>query len=419
MKSSCEPTIVLDIELTVTLPDLGPGSEAATTYRRAYVLGRVRRRPVALAYVSLPIGAGDLERALSESIEPALGTSTTQVGAVERLPSAEPQDHPLITVVVPTRDRPGGARRLVESVLACDWPHDRLEVLIIDSASVADDVARLGEELEVAGLPVVALRLDRPGASAARNLGLARARGEIIAFTDDDVVVDPGWLRAISDTFAASQVDVVSGLVLPLELETPAQHWFEQYGGFSVGRGLVPRCYDLSANRPDSVVFPWGTAELGSSNSLAFRTSVLRRVGGFDEALGAGTVVRGGEDTELLRRVVMAGHTVAFAPEAVAWHEHRRDLAGLRRQLFGYGRGLTASIFKTLLDDPRRLRDLLRRLPTAVRYALLPSGQKNARKSDFPFTLTLLEVAGMATGPGAYLLSRRHLSVAKRNHVKA
>jgi hypothetical protein len=111
---------------------------------------------------------------------------------------------------------------------------------------------------------------------------------------------------------------------------------------------------------------------------------------------------------------VLRGHTVAFAPEAVAWHEHRRELAGLRRQLFGYGRGLTASLVKTLLDDPRELMSIVQRVPAATRYAFLPSGSKNARKADYPASLTALELAGMLVGPVAYAISRRRVRAARR-----
>ena len=86
------------------------------------------------------------------------------------------------------------------------------------------------------------VRERRPGISAARNAGVAAATGEIIAFTDDDVRVDPLWLRAIGERFASdSAIEAVTGLILPAELETPAQVWFERYyGGFSGERTFAP-----------------------------------------------------------------------------------------------------------------------------------------------------------------------------------
>jgi glycosyltransferase involved in cell wall biosynthesis len=100
---------------------------------------------------------------------------------------------------------------------------------------------------------------SRPGSSVARNAGVAHSRAEPVAFTDDDVTVESEWLDWLVEPLVTDpRVTVVTGLVLPAELETPAQRWFEVYGGF--GKGFDRREYDLDTHRADDKVLDpfWG-----------------------------------------------------------------------------------------------------------------------------------------------------------------
>ena len=130
--------------------------------------------------------------------------------------------------------------------------------------------------------------------------------GEIIAFTDDDVQVRPDWLSALGARFARQpHVSVVTGLVIPLELETQAQIFFEQSGS-GQDRGYAPLTFERAGRfqvrrrdqqgDTDEVRSLYLTGEFGFGANMAFRTAVLQASGGFDEALGVGTPTRGGED---------------------------------------------------------------------------------------------------------------------------
>jgi cellulose synthase/poly-beta-1,6-N-acetylglucosamine synthase-like glycosyltransferase len=80
------------------------------------------------------------------------------------------------------------------------------------------------------------VREDRPGLAIAHNRGLQEVTASLVAFTDDDVQVDPGWLRELVLEFLADErVACVTGLILPMQLETPSQAWIEQFGGFGKG----------------------------------------------------------------------------------------------------------------------------------------------------------------------------------------
>src|SRR5207248_1755899 len=83
-----------------------------------------------------------------------------------------------------------------------------------------------------------------------------KAAGDIVAFTDDDAVVDPWWLLELARCFNSERVAAVTGMILPAELETPSQFWLEQYGGFS--KGFRKRLFDIYENRPNDRLFPYG-----------------------------------------------------------------------------------------------------------------------------------------------------------------
>nr|MDT0667760.1 glycosyltransferase [Micromonospora sp. DSM 115978] len=101
--------------------------------------------------------------------------------------------------------------------------------------------------------------------------------------------------------------------------------------------------------------------------NFAFRADVLRELGGFDEALGAGTPTGGGDDLDAFLRVLLAGHALAYEPAALVWHSHRADLEQLRQQMFNYGSGLSAYLTKYVLAAGTRRR-LLAALPAGVTH---------------------------------------------------
>jgi hypothetical protein len=141
---------------------------------------------------------------------------------------------------------------------------------------------------------------------------------------------------------------------------------------------------------------------------MAFQAPALRAVGGFDEALGAGTRTRGGEDTRAFTEVMLRGGTMVYQPAAVVRHEHRRTLDALRAQLDGYGTGLTAYYIGLLLEKPTRLLPLLRLLPKALRDLRGPGSLRTATLGeDFPPELLASNLRAMLRGPIQYLLQRR------------
>ena len=306
-----------------------------------------------------------------------------------------------ITVVVATRERPDSLRSCLYALLDMEYPC--YDVVVVDNDPSTGDTAELIARHFSESVRYV--RENRRGLAAAHNRGLAEVRGQIVAFVDDDVIVDRHWLSGIAEGFAAdSGVGCVTGLILPAELDTPAQLLLERHGGFDKGFGL--RIFDTDSHRPDDPLFPFTAGRFGSGANMAFDTAVLRTMGGFDPAIGIGTFARGGDDLAAFFRVVL-GHRVVYQPAAIVWHRHHREMAALRNQAFGYGVGLGAFLTSVLVREPRMWPLLLRRLPTGVGYAFSTSSARNRGRYDgWPSELARLEKRGLLSGPMAYAVSR-------------
>ena len=297
----------------------------------------VRRQGEPVGWVRLPVRAG---RCPAEAIQAALD------GLSHPPPRPRQSARELsVTVAVCTRDRPDALARCLDSLDQLEYA--AFEILVVDNAPSSDATRLL---VERRGRRVRYVRESRPGLDWARNRAIAEAAGEVIAFTDDDVEVDPGWVRAIVTAFAADDaVAAVTGLVLPAELETEAQVLFERYRGF--GRGFLPRRIACDGRR--AIAYRYGAAgDYGTGANMAFRRSLFERVGDFDPALGAGTPTRGGDDLEMFFRVLKEGHALLYEPRAIVRHRHRRSIEELRRQVADHGVSFASYVVRSVLAYP-------------------------------------------------------------------
>jgi len=285
------------------------------------------------------------------------------------------------------------------------YPH--YEVIVVDNAPSGNETAELIQKLSQSAPFIRYVREDRPGLSLARNCGIMAAKGKIIAFTDDDVVVDPHWLVGLARGFeVAENVVCVTGLILPLELETSAQIWFEEYGGFN--RGFTQRIFDLTEHRPKEHSYPYCPGKFGTGANMAFTAEFLHRVGGSDPALGGNGPARAGEDIALFFQVIVQGYQLVYAPTSLLYHHHRRNYESLQKQIYNYGVGFTAYLTKSLFENPHLMLDLASKIPYGIFLLLRARLAKNRKGwTHYPKELTKLELQGMIYGPLAYLRSRR------------
>lgn len=194
---------------------------------------------------------------------------------------------PLISVVVPTRNRCALLDRLLQSLAELRYPD--WEAIVVDDGST-DDTRQVVECHQQAGLPLRYFYQPWSKMGAARNLGLEQARGEIVAFTDDDCTVDPGWLDAFAAAFGEQpEASGVQGkTVTDHAAMTPFTRQVEQLEGGQ----------------------PYRTC------NMAYPLSLLRELGGFDTRL-----IRG-EDVVMGMRALEHG-PIVFAPDAVVCHPPR------------------------------------------------------------------------------------------------
>jgi cellulose synthase/poly-beta-1,6-N-acetylglucosamine synthase-like glycosyltransferase len=325
-----------------------------------------------------------------------------------RFPGRPPPEDPVVpdrllpraSVVVPTLCRnPPSLLQTIDALLAQDYPD--FEVIVVDNRHDAR-----GGPLPAfpVGSRVRAVEERRRGISAARNRGVATATGDIVAFTDDDAVAEGDWLRMLGSRFALDrEVEAIGGAVLPSELQTEPQLWFEEfYGGFTRSY----RAETLSQRREQGGMFPYAPARFGAGCNMAFRRSTLERTGGFITSLGTGTPARGGEDLAMFIELVTAGSTVAFEPAALVRHSHRRTRREFLRQVRDYGTGLTAMFTALIVRNPRHLVALLHRLPAGLHLLVRPrAGRSPSRRPSYPRRALAYQVLGMAIGPVAYARS--------------
>ncbi|MCW3044736.1 MAG: glycosyl transferase family 2 [Actinobacteria bacterium] len=424
------PVRVLDLEISEALASIGPEALAGEEdYGSALVLVRLHGRPLGTLQLDLrggAIPAGEVARLVWERLgQPIVdhlaadGVRTpdglTETGLVSEHPAAcqryDEASFPFASVVISTHERPGPVGACIESILRAEYP--AFEILVVDNAprtpATREMVAeRFGDE------PRVRYLLEpTPGASAGRNCGLWAAAGDVVAFVDDDVLVDRLWLRSLVLGFqAAPGVACVTGMILPAELDTQSQVWIEEFGGFD--KGYEQKIFDLEEYAQPDPLYPYSVGKFGSGASAAFDPAVLRGIGGFDTALGPATPACGGEDIDAFLQIILAGHRLVYEPRSLVRHHHRREYADLRRAVRGYGVGLAAVLTKALLN-PKTRADVLRRAPRGVAYFLNPASPKNEKKtSTFPRQLTLVEMGGALVGPLAYLRSRRWARTARK-----
>jgi glycosyltransferase involved in cell wall biosynthesis len=229
-----------------------------------------------------------------------------------------------VSLLVCSRDRAASLQRCLESLNPEEMLEVHAELILVDNCSTDDTRQVMRSFQQRASFPVDVVDEPRPGLSYARNAGLARARGEVIVFSDDDCYLAPGYLLVASRVFDSGQFHYCGGRIL---LHDPSDAksgviWRKKFELLPPGR-FIP------------------TGRIQGAN-MVFHRSVIEEIGPFDTMLGAGTPFRV-EDIDYCARASMAGFTGAHVPELVVYHHHGRkpgtgEVERLRRHN-DHGRG--------------------------------------------------------------------------------
>lgn len=226
-----------------------------------------------------------------------------------------PMPTPFFSVIVPTYDRPEALTACVQAIRQLDYPQDRFEVIIVDDGSPVP-VRSFGYHLQD-DLIIRILRQSNAGPASARNMGAEHARGDMLAFTDDDCIPTTRWLREL----AQSANEAPTGLV----------------GGRTIN-GLVDNLYSIASQIIVDEAYAYSLSRdsdlrFFASNNMAVSAKIFHESGGFDSSF------RISEDRDFCHRWIRRGHPLVYAPKALVHHHHRLTLTTFCRQHFNYGRG--------------------------------------------------------------------------------
>lgn len=234
-------------------------------------------------------------------------------GILEIEPAEDSSYVPSVTVIIPTRDRKGELVECLESVLAQDYPKDKLEVIVIDDGSEdgTDDVVR--------AFPCKLLsHKNSRGQSYCRNLGAKEAHGEILAFVDSDCVAGRQWLRELVHYFQWDRIGAVGGFVDGYFQESPLDRYEKTCSPLNMGAHIIHGSND-------------GSAFYVPTCNLLVRKTAYAAIGGITESLHVG------EDVDFCWRLRNAGYDMFYVPRGAVRHKHRNSLGRMLKRRADYG----------------------------------------------------------------------------------
>lgn len=397
------PYSIHHIEVTDPLPTLTL-SENATGVALV-----VRRHDVPIGFLMQPWSERQIaSEAIADWIAASLSPKLLQEAIRDEWITSSIASLPSLTVAVCTKDRPENLARCLNSLLQLQ--SSSFEILVIDNAPSDDRTQSLVDTFPT----VQYVREPKPGLNFARNRALNTASTELLAYLDDDVVVDRQWLNGLRIAWSEHpDAAAFTGLVLPYELETNAQILFERRGGF--GRGFEKIRYGQVL--PSNPLYPCGAGIFGAGCNMAFRREMLQHLGGFDEALDTGAPLPGGGDLDMFYRMIRSNQVLVYEPQYLVYHQHRQESEKLRHQYWTWGLGFMAFVTKSYQSDPTQRRQF-RRL---VQWWLNDQGQQvmNSLRGRHPLPLAMIlaELQGGIVGLfGEYQRSQRRIENIRRQY---
>lgn len=283
---------------------------------------------------------------------------------------------PDFSIIVPTYNRPTQIGACVAAFSRLEYPLDRFEVIVVDDGGAEPPDAAIAAFRD--RLDIKVFRQTNAGPGSARNTGARKAKGRILAFTDDDCVPRADWLKTLAARCGASQDPaIIGGSVVNALPDNPFA---------AASQLIVDVGYAFHNSDPNN-------ARFFTTSNLAVPADRFQELGGFDESFGT----TASEDRELCGRWQHNGYRMIYVPEAVVDHAHALTARTFIQQHFNYGRG--AARFQqararqgwhAFSPDPHYYRDLLR-----APFAWFPF-LKAVRLSALLLASQAIELSGMA-----------------------
>lgn len=208
----------------------------------------------------------------------------------------EDAENPLVSVLICTYNRADHLKKCLDSIM--DQTYDNFEVIIINGPST-DETNNLLKKYPFKCIQ----QINKSGLSAARNLGVKEAKGEIIAFIDDDAVADKNWIKSYVRKYDDEKVGGVGGKI------------YSEYKGklFEYKKNQVNRFGVLDKERVNTSRNDWFYTTCGCN--MSFRRKVLEEIGGFDEYYDYWF-----DETDVSVRIAKAGYKIEFEKKAIVFH---------------------------------------------------------------------------------------------------
>jgi glycosyltransferase involved in cell wall biosynthesis len=394
-----------EIEITRPLAPLEFGADESG----AAILLRRNGRPIGFLMQENSVKETWSPAELNHRISHALKTKIVEEAIRDEL--ALPRTNvsfPSLSVAVCTRNRVATLKRCLNSLLPLQQKYG-FELLVIDNAPSDDATARLVKKFSTTRYVLE----QRPGLDFARNRAWMEATGDLIAYLDDDVIVDSGWVAGLQEAWGENpDAAAFTGLVMPLKLDTRAQVLFEKRNGFR--RGFDKNRFGQEV--PGNPLYPCGAGIFGAGCNMAFRRNTLRDIGGFDEALDTGAPLPGGGDLDIFYRIIRAGYALVYEPSYMVFHEHRASESGLRRQYYTWGLGFMAFVVKSYRNDPPQRTRFRRLVIWWIRDQILQMSEALRGKHVLPFSMIFAEFCGGMIGIfGEYPRSLKRIATVRRD----
>ncbi|UCH57525.1 MAG: glycosyltransferase [Candidatus Bathyarchaeota archaeon] len=228
-----------------------------------------------------------------------------------------PEEDLSVSVIVPVKNSARTIRDLMESLMSLSYDRDLLEVVVVDGNST-DGTRKIVEEY-----PVTLVNEDGRGLNAARNTGIKWSSGQIVAFTDGDCIVPPGWANAIAKNFQDPDVGFVGGSVEGYEKEGFVSTYMDE----TFFRVKPEFKWRMEGTSLSLLHFPAGC-------NMAFRRHALSKIHFFDER-----IEHGFDELYTVEKLGERGLRIVLDPEVYVYHHHRTNLREVLKQHFNYGRG--------------------------------------------------------------------------------
>ncbi len=401
------PWAIFDVDIAHDIHSI----ETGQNQKGMGLLIRYKDKPVAFAMIPLAPGTILHPKDILKIAGKKAGNIMCERHISEELKVPVPHGLPSLTVAICTHNRSKRLARCLNSLTRIHRPRgfniSDLEILVVDNAP--PDRATFQVAADYQGrLPNLRYMAEHhPGLDFARNRAIQEASGTFLAYLDDDVTVDSHWLEGLMEAWQENpDATAFTGAVLPYALDTKAQIFFEMRGGFQ--RGFEKIRYGQKL--PGNPLYPCGSGIFGAGCNMAFKTDLLKTLGGFDEALDRGAPLPGGGDLDIFYRVIRSGQTLVYEPGFMVFHEHRKKIQELKHQYFTWGLGFMAFVWKSWKHDKKMKQKLVRLVDWWFKDQFKRIGYSLFKPGPLPLSFILAEIWGGIVGlAGTYPRSQKQI----------